>query len=270
MTRMVFAVSRRGKMTGGAASKIEVGSWVIGYWRPKQHFEVNVWHCFEHRVRKLLKAVRESASSRELRVTARGEDFVAERADCALIRGDCRAILQSLPQESVQLVVTDPPHSDRVPYLELSEFWNSLLGEDADFAHEIVLSNARERGKTRAVFQADLSAALKEVKRVLRPGGFLCLLFNARQPEHWVAIHELMRNSSGAEAGRLQYSGRFPCAYSAGSVVQDNRDGSLKTDHTLVFAKPYADGSLPELPGELRGHPDWSPLPPDVLDGDAK
>ena len=265
MTRMVFAVSRRGKTTGETSSKIEVGSWVIGYWRPKQHFEVNVWHCFEHRVRKLLKAVREPAVSGSLPVAACGEDVIAERAVCALLQGDCRTELRRLPADSVQLVVTDPPHSDRVPYLELSEFWNSLLGEDADFASEIVLSNAKERGKSRHVFQAELSAALREVERVLRPGGFLCLLFNARQPEQWVAIRELMGSAGALEPGRLRYVGRFPCAYSAGSVVQDNRDGSLRTDHTLVFAKTNLNAALQDVPGELSNLPDWSELPPDVL-----
>ena len=46
MTKMVFAITGRGKTAGRTSSKIEVGSWVIGYWRPKLHFEINVWNCF--------------------------------------------------------------------------------------------------------------------------------------------------------------------------------------------------------------------------------
>ena len=49
MTQMVFAVTGRGKTTGTVLTKTEVGSWVIGYWRPKLHFEVNAWNCFEKR-----------------------------------------------------------------------------------------------------------------------------------------------------------------------------------------------------------------------------
>ena len=58
MTKMVFAISRRGKTTGQHSSRIEVGSWVIGYWRPNLHFEVNVWNCFERRVSILLKCIK--------------------------------------------------------------------------------------------------------------------------------------------------------------------------------------------------------------------
>ena len=35
MTKMVFAVTGRGKTKGKSSDKVEVGSWVIGYWRPK-------------------------------------------------------------------------------------------------------------------------------------------------------------------------------------------------------------------------------------------
>ena len=57
MTKMVFAVTGRGKTTGSRSDSIEVGSWVIGYWCPRLHFEVNVWHCFERRLKKLQAAL---------------------------------------------------------------------------------------------------------------------------------------------------------------------------------------------------------------------
>ena len=57
MTKMVFAVTGRGKTKENSLTKVEVGSWVIGYWRPRLHFEVNVWNCFENRVRKLVNAL---------------------------------------------------------------------------------------------------------------------------------------------------------------------------------------------------------------------
>jgi hypothetical protein len=53
MSSMVFAITNRGKSKNLISNKIEVGSWVIGYWRPKLHFEINVWNCFESRANKL-------------------------------------------------------------------------------------------------------------------------------------------------------------------------------------------------------------------------
>ncbi|MBC1225249.1 DNA methyltransferase, partial [Nostoc sp. UCD120] len=53
MSSMVFAITNRGKIKNQISNKIEVGSWVIGYWRPELHFEINVWNCFESRAKKL-------------------------------------------------------------------------------------------------------------------------------------------------------------------------------------------------------------------------
>lgn len=57
-SKMVFVIKRRGKFKGTSREpkKKEVGSWVIGYWVPKENFEINVWNCFENKYRKILKA----------------------------------------------------------------------------------------------------------------------------------------------------------------------------------------------------------------------
>ena len=57
MSKMVFAVSKRGKTKGAVTDQIEVGSWVIGYWRQAVYFEVNAWNCFKNKANKLIKAL---------------------------------------------------------------------------------------------------------------------------------------------------------------------------------------------------------------------
>jgi hypothetical protein len=57
MSSMVFAITNRGKTKNAVSDRIEVGSWVIGFWKPKLHFEINVWNCFENRANKLYKAL---------------------------------------------------------------------------------------------------------------------------------------------------------------------------------------------------------------------
>ena len=56
MSNMVFAIKNRknGNRNGGS-KRIEVGSWVIGFWLP-ENFEINVWNCFTNRANKLLNA----------------------------------------------------------------------------------------------------------------------------------------------------------------------------------------------------------------------
>jgi 16S rRNA G966 N2-methylase RsmD len=126
MSRMVFAITGRGKTTGTASDKIEVGSWVIGYWRPELHFEINVWNCFQHRVSILMKALARLSAEERSHLLGTTEDVLNNKAQAAIVEADAREILAALPAESVSLIITDPPHSDRIPYLELSAMWNAL------------------------------------------------------------------------------------------------------------------------------------------------
>jgi len=270
MTKMVFAVTGRGKTKGKSGRKTEVGSWVIGYWRPRQHFEVNVWNCFERRTSKLIKALRKDHSVQRSPVGDSVHDVIENDMSSAILCGDCRALLSEMPDESIHLVLTDPPHSDRVPYLELSEFWNSILGLESDFDLEIVNSNAKGRDKSYESYCSDLGEFFEMVSRVLHRKGYLVILYNARESRQWMPFRRLCRDATLNNDTQLYYVGFFPCVYSAGSVVQDNRKGSLKTDYAIVFARANHGGSREEHIRRLSTIPGWSSsLPQLILDGDV-
>lgn len=251
MTKMVFAVSGRGKTTGKAAEKVEVGSWVIGYWRPQVHFEVNVWNCFENRVKRLLSALKKTGDSDIVDFAKRPQDVINDSKKCFVGISDCRKGLAKLPDGCCSLLITDPPHSDRVPYLELSAFWNSILGTDACFEDEIVISNAKDRCKNEQEYHASMSQFLSQATRLLADNGNLVLFFNAKETEAWTSIRRFVdsHNQTG-----LNFAGKFPCNYSASSVVQDNRKGAMKHDWALVFSRIASRRSkdkhrLSEIPG---------------------
>jgi len=253
MSKMVFAITGRGKTTGVSSDRMEVGSWVIGYWRPEQHFEVNVWTCFERRVQKLIKAVDESESARHATKSGTLSSVCEGDADYAILNGNCLELLPQLPDESVDLIITDPPHGDRIPYLELSEIWNVILGEEPPFEAEIVVSNAKERSKTKPHFNEAMLMFLEIASRKLRESGFLVLFFNARAESSWKFLDSF---SDSANTAGIVYCGCFPLVYSAASVVQDNRDGALRTDYGLVFSRSTAVGrSLADIPGWMFNLP---------------
>lgn len=247
MSKMVFAITGRGKTTGASSERMEVGSWVIGYWRPEQHFEVNVWNCFDRRVQKLIKAVAESevphfdAKHGGLKSVCDGE------TDYVLLNADTLQVMPELPDRSLDLIITDPPHSDRIPYLELSEMWNVILGEEPPFESEIVVSNAKERGKKVPTYNRAMSRFLEVASCKLSDSGFLVLFFNSRTKESWTFLKSF---SDSANTAGMAYCGCFPLVYSAASVVQDNREGALRTDYGLVFSRSTSTRhSLANIPG---------------------
>lgn len=256
MSKMVFAITGRGKTQGRTSERVEVGSWVIGFWRPKLHFEINVWDCFERRATKLLKAIASPDPLQGIVVNNTLTDVLDGNSVASIQRMDCRRLISLLPDESVSLIVTDPPHSDRIPYLELSELWNALLDEEPNFSEELIVSNAKERKKTKTTYSAELGETLHEMSRIMRPNGFLVLVFNARSADDWEGLTQHM--GAGNASNPLKCAGRFPVYYSAGSVVQDNREGGLKHDFAMVFTKANCDKAIMSVQlNKLHRIPGW-------------
>ena len=254
MSKMVFAITGRGKRSGQTSQRVEVGSWVIGYWRPPLHFEINVWNCFESRLSKLLKAVATETLMPKPTLSTEPLDVLTGHSSASVSLGDSRAFLRAMPDNSLDLIIADPPHGDRIPYLELSELWNGILGQPVNFDDEIVISNAQERKKTSAQYINSLECLFHDASRLLTVDGSFVFIFNARQSKWWPAISNLMPNLQSTKNIPFRYLGYFPCTYSAGSVVQDNRPGSLNSDYVMVFAKSNCNpskrlNSLVTLPG---------------------
>ena len=248
MSKMVFAITSRGKTSNILSERVEVGSWVIGYWRPETHFEINVWNCFESKAKKLLKALKDNPSRYPVSIVG---DIVAGNSTVSVEMIDALQLIEDLPVGSTRLLITDPPHGDRIPYLELSEIWNAILGDKSDFEREVVVSNAKERRKTPERYQSALDEFFSLGIDRLQDGGFLVLLFNSRRDNEWSPIRRITGSPD------MNLLGCFPMEYSATSVVQDNREGGMKNDYILIYSKgqPHerAVNLLKTVPGWRSG-----------------
>ena len=256
MSKMVFAVSNRGKTKGSETDNVEVGSWVVGYWCPAQHFEINAWNCYITKANKLLKAVEESRYIKSVPISQSLNDFINKEETAYVKQGDSEQLLKKIRSASINVILTDPPHGDRIPYLELSEMWNSILCLDSNYEDELVVSNAKERGKDVKSYNEKLSAIFSQCARVLKNNGLMAILFNTRSECHWQSFREL------EETTGLTYIGCYPSAYSAGSVLQDNRKGGLKSDFVLLYGNKISEKKRLETVDTFNDVKDWTTLYP--------
>ncbi len=254
MSKMVFAIENRGKTSGETGNgRVEVGSWVIGFWRPELHFEINVWNCFENKANSLLRGLQNESGYRQLpRTSLYPLDVIEKRAEVSLINTDAEEFLATLPAGKVDLLVTDPPHGDRIPYLELSEIWNAILNHPTLFDQEIVVSNARERGHTSERYAERMKRVFALAGQSLSPNGRMAIMFNSRSAQEWEDLR------LATQAGNFTFCGGFPMAYSAGSVVQDNRAGALKHDYVLVFVSSKSPEQSKVIRERLKNLPHWT------------
>ena len=139
--------------------------------------------------------------------------------------------LKKIPSNSIDYVIADPPHGDRVPYLELSMMWNSWLKNKVNYNDEIVISTAKGRKKDTDNYNLLLGKTLKEIVRVLKPNRHLTLMFNAQNHKTWYELFENFKKLG------LKIEDLSSIGYSHNSVVQENKNGGLKHDFLLTFKK---------------------------------
>ncbi len=232
-SRMVFVVKWRGKFNGKSrkTERKEVGSWVIGYWVPKENFEINVWNCFENRYRRILKAKRGLEYKKYSINEATNFEELLDLKNLLLINEPAQKALKELPDNSIDYVITDPPHGNRQPYLELSMLWNSWLKKEVNYEDEIVISESKDRKKDIHNYYKLLSEVLAGIERILKPNRYFSLMFNSLDDETWsnLLIHTSSLKFDLEKVETLEYS--------ANSVVQDTRRAGLKTDFILTFRK---------------------------------
>lgn len=222
-SNLVFVIRGR-KKKEGTELKAEVGSWVIGYWVPEEHFEINVWNCFENRFKRIRKGETEITDI----FSVRPEGYYEENV--TLINGSATSL--PVDDDSIDYVFIDPPHVNRIPYMEQSLMWNAWLGLDSEinWNDEIIVSEAKERkGKTTEEYNQLLGQAFSEIQRVLKKGRYFSLAFNCLDDNTWLNILNLFVRY-GFEIHDI-----VPLEYSATSVIQDNRKNALKTDFVLTF-----------------------------------
>lgn len=233
-SRMVFAVKKRGKNNGKSRlnERKEVGSWVIGYWIPKENFEINVWNCFENRFKKVLKAKKgQEGDEYSLDEAKDFAELSHGNKNLLLLNESAIFSLKEMPDNSVDYIITDPPHGNRIPYLELSMMWNEWLGNHVNYDDEIIVSESKDRKKDLNNYNALLKESLSQIDRVLKPNHRFSFIFNSIDDDTWINLVKLL-NSFSFDLEKVETLG-----YSANSVVQDNREGGLKTDFIFTFIK---------------------------------
>lgn len=222
-SNLVFVIRGR-KKNGVVQDRAEVGSWVIGYWMPEEHFEINVWNCFENRFKRVLKGIEE--------VNSIFEDYPEDYYEKNVELYNLSATNMPLDNDSVDYVFIDPPHANRIMYMEQSLMWNSWLrmSDDIKWEDEIIISEAKTRKKTSDNYNSLLDDAFSEIQRVLKPNRILSMAFNCLDDEVWKDTLNLFIKHG------FVVEDIVPLEYSATSVVQDNRKNALKTDFVLTFS----------------------------------
>lgn len=166
------------------------------YWAPNIFCELNAFDAFIDRYSALEKG--KKYSNHYINGNYKPVDNYIE----LLNKKTCWLLTQSshklpLPDNSIDVLITDPPFGGNVQYAELSDFWvvwlQDYLGVDGiiDNSNEAIQTrhSGFETEKDERHYEDMLYKIFKECHRVLKKDGYMVLTFHNKDINVWMSLH---------------------------------------------------------------------------------
>src|SRR5437879_8509269 len=106
--------------------------------------------------------------------------------------------LGDVANDSVDYVFTDPPFGSNIFYADCNLIWESWLGRLTDVNSEAVVNRSLSQengGKALREYSDLIGAAMGEIARVLKPGGWATVVFHNTDAEVWQVIRDAAKSA---------------------------------------------------------------------------
>jgi len=158
-----------------------VEGWAMhAYWIYPKSLEINVWNTFKRRAAAIVRG--KSFSNQHIRnfckFTDDFTDLAGDKATCLVLNRSSERL--PFPDNSVDVVLTDPPYGGNVNYAELADYWFiwRSRGRTIEKEDEVIINKTQR--KTLNDYERMLHSVFRECCRVLKPGRCLVSTFNSR------------------------------------------------------------------------------------------
>lgn len=176
---------------------------------------------------------------------------------------DCQAEQSSatshpFPNDAAQLLCTDPPYYDAVPYADLSDFFYVWLKRtlptnlSANFLDELTPKDEEcivdeVKGKDKAFFERTMGQAMAEGRRVVAPNGIGLIVFAHKSTAGWEAQLQAM-----IDAGWI-FTGSWTIDTEMGNRLRAMNSAALASSvHLVCRPRENPDGTLRKEIGDWR------------------
>ena len=166
------------------------------------------------------------------------------------------ATTHSLPDDSAQAIVTDPPYYYSVPYSDLSDFFyvwlrrsigelhpdlfdTQLTPKDQECVQNLPHSAVAHLQKSREFYEQQMQAALAEARRIARPDAIGTVVFAHSETEAWETL------LAALIAAGWQVTASWPIDTEMSTRVLAQRQSTLASSvHLVCRPRENPDGSL--------------------------
>lgn len=163
-------------------------------WIPKENcVERNVVELFKKSIKQVKKALIFARENYNL--GSKTENFAQLKGGkYLLIKDGIQNISDNvISNESIDLVITDPPYLGQVAYSEYMQLYESFLDAKIDYLNEIVISNSPERNKNEENYWKMLSKAFENISRLMKNKKLLFMYFHDSNLSVWDKLINILR-----------------------------------------------------------------------------
>lgn len=146
-----------------------------------------------------------------------------------------------IPDNSVDLVITDPPYLGQVLYSEYMQLYSPILGLSIDMEDEIVISSRAEHDKSEENYYDDLRKVFEIISSKLKKDRVLCLYFHDNSLKVWNKLIQILYEEGFRYIGQTH----IEKSNTLKNIISPQK--SLKGDSILFFRNTkykdiYRDG----------------------------
>lgn len=151
-------------------------------WIPKEDcVEKNVIDVLEKKVKNFSKTINyinnNYDSNKSYKLLHKGSQYITQ---------------EDIPDNSVQLIITDPPYLGQVAYSEYMQLYKPFLNLDFNIEDEIVVSSAPSRNKSSEDYFELLEKVFEISSKKLKENGYFCMYFHDSNLDVWDRIIGLL------------------------------------------------------------------------------
>lgn len=154
---------------------------------------------------------------------------------CLLLQKGSQSITeQDIPDNGVDLIVTDPPYLEQVLYSEYMQLYKPFLNLDYNLKDEIIVSSAPSRNKSKGDYFNLLEQVFHMCSHKLKPNHYLCLYFHDSDLNVWNELITILEGNCFRFITQIHIDKTVTLK----NIISPKK--SLNGDSVLIFSKGVA------------------------------
>ncbi len=138
---------------------------------------------------------------------------------------------EDLPDNSVQLIITDPPYLGQVAYSEYMQLYKPFLALDFNFKDEIIVTTSPTRKITENDYFRELEKVFEICSKKIKSDGYLCMYFHDCNLDVWDKLISIMSKNKFTYLSQVH----IKKSNTLKNIISPKK--SLNGDAILLFAK---------------------------------